>query len=172
MPGIRLSQNAAGHRQLWKMVVAGMALAIMAGCQEDSGASRAASSQANEASEQRLGDAVSSIRDTLGQPEPVQEETSNTGVPADEESITLPHYAGTLRSPGKTAHASMPATSAAIAFIIACGTETVSRSYHFPVTKTLATSLRIFRRVPMNSALPPSTTAGWKASAPTQLPST
>mgnify|MGYP000666287490 CR=1 FL=1 len=31
MPGIRLSQNAAGHRQLWKMVVAGMALAIMAG---------------------------------------------------------------------------------------------------------------------------------------------
>lgn len=90
MPGIRLSQNAAGHRQLWKMVVAGMALAIMAGCQEDSGASRAASSQANEASEQRLGEAVSSIRDTLGQPEPVQEEAPKAGIPADGESFTPP----------------------------------------------------------------------------------
>ncbi|WP_040474828.1 fibronectin type III domain-containing protein [Marinobacter algicola] len=90
MPVKSLSQNAASHQQLWKMVVAGMALAIVAGCQEDSGASRAASSQANEASEQRLGDAVSSIRDTLGQPEPVQEETSNAGTPVNEESVTPP----------------------------------------------------------------------------------
>ena len=90
MPGIRLSQNAAGHRQLWKMVVAGMALAIMAGCQEDSGASRAASSQASEASEQRLGGAISSIRGTLGQPETAQGETPSAVNPTDSESITAP----------------------------------------------------------------------------------
>ena len=90
MPGITLSQNAAGHRRLWKMVVAGMALAIMAGCQEDSGASRAASSQANEASEQRLGSAISPIRGTLGQPETAQGEPPSAVNPTDSESITPP----------------------------------------------------------------------------------
>jgi hypothetical protein len=84
MPGKELSQNAGGHGRPWKIVVAGLVLAIMAGCQEDSGASRAASSQANKASEQRLGDAVSSIRDTLGQPEPLHEKTTN------EEALTPP----------------------------------------------------------------------------------
>ena len=72
------------------MVVAGMALAIMAGCQEDSGASRAASSQANEASEQRLGSAISSIRGTLGQPETAQGEPPSAVNPTDSESITPP----------------------------------------------------------------------------------
>lgn len=90
MPGKRLHQNATGHRYLWKIVVAGLALIIMAGCQEDTGASKAASSQASEASEQRLEEAVSSIQDTLGQPEPVQEETPNAGDPVIGGAMTPP----------------------------------------------------------------------------------
>lgn len=90
MQGKKFCQNAADLRQLTKIVVAGLALALMAGCQEDSGASRAASSQASEASEQRLGGAISSIRGTLGQPETAQGETPSAVNPTDSESITAP----------------------------------------------------------------------------------
>ncbi|MDL0432431.1 fibronectin type III domain-containing protein [Marinobacter sp. TBZ242] len=67
MPGKRLSQGTAGHARPWKFFIFGLLLAGLAGCQEDSGASRAASSQANEVSAKRLDNAVSSFRDTLGQ---------------------------------------------------------------------------------------------------------
>lgn len=108
MPGKRLSQNAASHQRPWKIVIAGLVLVVLAGCQEDSGASRAASSQANEVSEQRMGDAVSSIRDTLGQPEQGQEETPNTGN-QPQESIAPPtlHWEAPLtREDGSRLYAS------------------------------------------------------------------
>lgn len=106
MPGKRLSQSAAGLQRPWKIAIAGLVLAVLAGCQEDSGASRAASSQANEVSEQRMGDAVSSIRDTLGQPE--QEEAPNTGS-QPQESIAPPtlHWEAPLtREDGSRLYAS------------------------------------------------------------------
>jgi hypothetical protein len=58
------------------LFVFGLLLVGLAGCQEDSGASRAASSQASEVSEKRLDNAISTFRDTLGQP---GDNTGSTG---------------------------------------------------------------------------------------------
>lgn len=63
----RSSQRTAGQVRPWKLIIFGLLLLGLAGCQEDSGASRAASSQANVVSAKRLDNAVSSFRDTLGQ---------------------------------------------------------------------------------------------------------
>ncbi|KPP99249.1 fibronectin type III domain-containing protein [Marinobacter sp. HL-58] len=63
----RPRQWTAGLIRLWKLSVFALFLLGLAGCQEDSGATRAASGQANEVSAQRLNNAVSSFRDTLGQ---------------------------------------------------------------------------------------------------------
>lgn len=72
----------------WKLCVFGLLLIGLAGCQEDSGASRAASSQANEASAKRLDNAVSSFRDTLGQSGESSGETS--GIPGEDPQATPP----------------------------------------------------------------------------------
>lgn len=56
--------------RLCKLFIFALMLSGLAGCQEDSGATRAASGQANEVSAQRLDNAVSSFRDTLGQSGP------------------------------------------------------------------------------------------------------
>lgn len=69
MKGKRLSQGTVGNPRAWKLLILGLLLLGLAGCQEDSGASKAASRQANEVSAKRLDDAVSSFRDTLGQSE-------------------------------------------------------------------------------------------------------
>lgn len=83
MPGKILSQGAASQLRPWKLFVLGLFLLGLAGCQEDSGASRATSSQANEASAKRLDHAISSFRDTLGQ------SGENSG-PTGENSLTTP----------------------------------------------------------------------------------
>lgn len=68
MQGKRLSQGTADQVRPWHLFLFGLLLIGLSGCQEDSGASRAASSQANEVSAKRLDSAISSFRDTLGQP--------------------------------------------------------------------------------------------------------
>ncbi len=72
----------------WKLCVFGLLLIGLAGCQEDSGASRAASSQANEVSAKRLDDAVSSFRDTLGQSGESSGDTAD--VPGEDPQATPP----------------------------------------------------------------------------------
>ncbi len=67
MQGKTLTQGTAGQVRPWKLFVLVLVLLGLAGCQEDSGASRAASSQANEVSAKRLDNAITSFRDTLGQ---------------------------------------------------------------------------------------------------------
>jgi len=108
MSGKRLSQRAAAGLRLWKIVIAGLILAVMAGCQEDSGASRAASSQANEVSEKRLNDAVTSIQDTLGQPESEKKDIPGSAPPPAEpaEPPTLHWEAPLTREDGSRLYAS------------------------------------------------------------------
>ncbi|MEP1216717.1 MAG: fibronectin type III domain-containing protein [Marinobacter sp.] len=67
MEGTKINRRTAGKASLRTMLALGLLLLGLAGCQEDSGASRAASSQANEVSAKRLDNAISSFRDTLGQ---------------------------------------------------------------------------------------------------------
>lgn len=87
MPGKKISQGAAGQPNPWKLILLGLFVIGLTGCQEDSGASRAASSQANEVSEKRLNNAISSFRDTLGQS---GEESGRPSVSSGEESLTTP----------------------------------------------------------------------------------
>lgn len=65
MEGKTINQRTVGKAPL---LVLGLVLLGLAGCQEDSGASRAAFSEAGEVSAKRLGNAIASFRDTLGQP--------------------------------------------------------------------------------------------------------
>lgn len=67
MEGTKISRGPAGKMPLRAMLTLGLLLLGLAGCQEDSGASRATSSEANEVSAKRLDNAISSFRDTLGQ---------------------------------------------------------------------------------------------------------
>lgn len=107
MPRKRLSQKTAARLPLWNVIAASVLMAMMAGCQEDSGASRADSSQANEVSEQRLDNAVSSIQDTLGQPEPEQEEANEAQQPNDTVEPPALHWEAPLtREDGSRLYAS------------------------------------------------------------------
>ena len=67
MEGTNISHGKAGKGPFRKGLTIALLLWGLAGCQEDSGASRAASSEANEVSAERLDNALSSFRDTLGQ---------------------------------------------------------------------------------------------------------
>lgn len=91
------SRGAAGKVRPWGIFLFCLLLMGVAGCQEDSGASRAASSQANEASAKRLDNAVSSFRDTLGQPE---DATPPTGEDPQENPPTLRWEAPLTREDG------------------------------------------------------------------------
>lgn len=68
MEGKKINQRTVGTAPFRTMLALGLLLLGLTGCQEDSGASRAASSEANEVSAKRLDHAISSFRDTLGQP--------------------------------------------------------------------------------------------------------
>lgn len=103
MQGKRLSQRIAGNPRPWHLFILGLLLLGLAGCQEDSGASRAASSQADEVSAKRLDNAVSSFRDTLGQP---KEKPAPTGENPLEKPPTLRWEAPLTREDGSRLYSS------------------------------------------------------------------
>ncbi|MFN2362103.1 MAG: fibronectin type III domain-containing protein [Marinobacter sp.] len=103
MDGKKHGQRTAGLTRLWKILVAGLFVIGLPGCQEDSGATQAASSQANEVSAKRLNNAVSSFRDTLGQPDI---ESGSTGKDSLSAAPTLRWQAPLTREDGSRLYSS------------------------------------------------------------------